>query len=299
MVEKDVFKSKDGKDWIENKECHPRHLALTSRYIAPYWYDAIKSVSKYEKERGLQEVHKLVDDHRIEVGMNLYRNGHVKESVVTKHGGGDVRAVVLSENKKTEYTVLIKDYLPETLPQYNYEREKYIANLFVDCTCSDHQMSHYRDNSSMMCKHVISILFLLIDKFNMPRIFITPEERMVGYQKSDVEELETNITAMPLVKFTQFINILLLKQFRGMEPAISVSIHRVSNETHDELGKPFWLTYYDVAEVEKLIRGITNGYTAMMQAKGTPDEDIDEKLRVLTMRMVKKKRWFDRLRRKT
>jgi hypothetical protein len=295
MAEKDVFKSRDGKNWVESKECHPRQLALTSRYIAPYWYDAIKSVSKYEKERGLQEVHKLIDDRRIQNGINLHRNGHIKESVVTKHGGGDVRAIVLSEDKKTEYTVLVKNYLPETLPQYNYEREKYIANLFVDCQCSDHHLSHYRDNSSMMCKHIIAILFLLIDKFDMPKIFVLPEERITGYQKSDTEELEVNINALPLVNFRQYINILLLKKFRGVSSALGVSVHRISNDDNQEIGKPQWLTYTETEEVERLIKGISKGYREMLKSKGMSDEGIDERLRVLTMRKPRKKRWIDRL----
>ena len=134
----------------------------------------------------------------------------------------------------------------------------------------------------------------------MPRIFFTIEQKMLGVQKSDVEELEVNIEGLPLIRFTPHINVLLMKKYRNMLPAMSVSLHRVLNTDRTEPNKPHWITFTNeqLPEVERLIRGITKGYTAMMQSKGMSDEEIDEKLRVLTMRMVKKKSWFGRLRRK-
>ena len=277
---KDVYKSKNGEEWIERKECHPRKLALTSKYIAPYWFQALHNVFKYDKMRGLQEIHKLVDDSRIQKGLRLYREKHIATWVVTKHHGGDVHAVVTSENGEKSYTVVIKDYLPEKLPQFNYEREDFISKLFCDCTCQDHVMSHYRDNSAMLCKHVCCVLWFLMDdkRFNMPRIFITPEVKMVGYQKSETDELETNIQAMPLIKFTQFINILLLKKYRGMKPALGISIHKVSNETHQELGRAQWLTYCELKDVEKLIKGITKGYKAMAKSQEVPEQETEATL---------------------
>jgi hypothetical protein len=293
---KKVYKFKDDVMTVSEAECHSRQMPLSSTYIAPYWFQAIQNVFKYEKARELREVHKMVSDDRIKRGHELYQNKHIKTNTVTTVHGGDAHATVLSSNKKEEYTVIVKNYLPEKLPQYLHEREEYWANLFIDCSCKDFSMGKFRDNASVVCIHVASVLWFLQEKFNMPRIFILPEQRLVGYKKSDVEELETNIQAMPLVKYSNYINIILLKQFRAMEPAISISLHRTSNETHQETGNPFWLTYYDTDEVEKLIRGITKGYTAMMQAKRISDEEIDEKLRILTMRMNKKKSWFDRLR---
>jgi len=287
---KEVYKSVNGKEFVEQKECHPQQLSLTSRYIAPYWFQAFHNVFKYDKERGLQETHKLCDDSRILRGNRLYKEGHIASWVVTKHRGGDVRAIVTSEDKKTEYTVIVKDYLPPKLPQFNHEREQFIANLFVDCTCSDHQTTHYRSNSSMLCKHICAILFFLMNdkRFFMPKIFITPEEKMVGLAKSETEELETEIRAMPLVKFSQFINILLLKKFRGMEPALGFSVHRISNEDHQELTKQ-WLTYTseELPDVERLIRGITKGYKAMMTSKGISDDEITGRLDKLTERPQK------------
>jgi hypothetical protein len=294
---KDVYKSENGVETVEQKECHPRKLSLTSKYIAPYWFQAIHNVFKYDKERGLQETHKLVDDSRLIRGYKLYKEGHIASWVVTKHRGGDVRAIVTSEDGEDEYTVIIKDYLPPKLPQFNHEREQFIANLFIDCTCTDHQMAHYKDNSSMMCKHINCILFFLINdkRFFMPRIFLTPEEKMVGIAKSETEELETEIRAMPLVKFSQFINVLLLKKFRGMEPALGLSIHRISNEDHEELTKPQWLTYtsQELPDVERLIKGVVKAYKTILQSQNVSDDEILEHIDRLVERPQKKKRhWF-------
>jgi hypothetical protein len=292
---KDVYKSQNGKEWVEQKICHhPRQLALTSRYIAPYWFQALHNVFKYEKQRGLQEIHKLADDSRIKRGFELYKNGHITHWVVTKHRGGDVHANVLSENKKDSYTVIIKDYLPEKLPQYNYQREDFIASLFCDCGCNDHIISHYKDNSSMLCKHVCAVLWFLMNdsRFNMPRIFITPEVKMVGYQKSETDELETEIQSLPLINFSQYINILLLKKFRDMKPALGISIHKVDNKTHLEETKPIWLTYTELKEVANLIKGITKAYREMAKAEGQSDEQIIKDIDTIVDRPVVKKRWF-------
>lgn len=257
MVYKKEVSYFDGKHIrTDMKTCHPRKLGASSRYIAPYWFQALHNVNNYSKSRQLQEVHKLVDDRRIKAGFNLYRNGHIKEAVITKQHGGDVRAIVFSEDKKKEYTVIIKDYLSEKLPQYTHEREEYIANLYIDCTCTDHVLSHYKDNTSMLCKHIIAVLFFLIAKFDMPKILVLPEEKLVGYVKSDVEEIKTDIRVLPLVKFRRFINILLMKNFRGMSNALGISIHTVNNETDQEDHKPMWLTITEKKEAVELIDGL-------------------------------------------
>jgi len=286
---KKVYKFKDDIMTVEDKECHPRKLPLTSTYIAPYWFQAIQNVFKYEKARELREVHKLVSDDRIKRGHELYKNKHIKAAVTTVHGG-DVHATVLSSNKKDEYTVIVKNYLPEKLPQHLHEREEYWANLFIDCSCKDFSMGKFRDNSSIICIHVASVLWFLIDKFNMPKIFVLPEEKMMGYQKSDVEELEIEIKAMPLVKFTQHINLLLLKSYRGMHPALGISVHRVSNTDFKEIGTPQWMTYLETKSIERLLKGISTGYREISRAYSFTDEEINKKL--LGAIGVKKKRWW-------
>ncbi|RLJ05156.1 MAG: hypothetical protein DRP18_03740 [Candidatus Aenigmatarchaeota archaeon] len=266
---KAVYKFKNGKEWVEHKECHPRALPLSSRYIYPYWFDAIKNVYSYEKARNIQEIHKLVDDSRIKKGLELYRNGHIVEYAVTKEDGGDARVTVLSEDKEKQYTVVIKNYLPAKPPQFLYERENFIANLHTDCTCQDHIIGHYKDNSSLWCKHITAVLWLLQDKFDMPKIFVMPEERMVGYKKSDVVELATRIKAMPLLKYSYYINILLLKKYRGMKPAIGISIHKEYNPPYGEgeVGKPIWLTYTEPEKVKEIIDALEKGYEEMVGKK--------------------------------
>ena len=257
MVYKKEVSYFDGKDIkTEMKTCHPRKLNASNKYIAPYWFQALHNVNNYSKSRQLQEVHKLVDDRRIKAGFDLYHHGHIAEAVVTKERGGDVRAIVKSEDGKHDYTVIIKDYLTEKLPQYTHEREEYIANLYIDCTCTDHVLSHYKDNTSMLCKHIIAVLFFLINKFDMPKILIIPEEKLVGYAKSDIEEIVTDIRVLPLVKFRRFINILWMRNFHGMKNALGISIHTVNNETDKEDHKPMWLTITEKKESIQLIHGL-------------------------------------------
>jgi len=296
-MKKEVYtiRGKDVK--VEMKECIPRALPFSSRYIAPYWYAAIRNVFEYDKIRGLQTIHKLTSDDRIWAGYQLYKNGHIKEAVVTKYAGGDVRAIVLSEDGKNEYTVIIKNYLPDKPPQYNFEREEFIANLLVSCTCPDATISKYKDNSSMIDKHVAAILWFLIDKFDMPRIFILPEEKMIGYQKSKPEELEVNINVMPLIKFRQFINILLLKEFKNIKTSMSLSVHRISNETDTEMSRPIWLTLSELDEAKKLLRGIYKGYVGMAKSRGQSDEEIyktiSEFIDILPReQIIQKKHWW-------
>jgi hypothetical protein len=294
---KEVYKiDKDGNKTMEMKECHPRQLPLTSKYIAPYWFEAFQNVFRYQKRRDLVEVHKLVSDDRIKRGLDLYREKKIQHNVVTTVNGGDVHASV------GEYTVIMKNFLPPKLPQYNYEREEYIANLFVSCNCKDSQMGRYRDNASLICKHVAATIWYLQAEFNMPVIFVSPEAKALGYTKSDTVELATDIKALPLVKFTQYINILLLKKYRGISPALGISIHRINNETNKEESRPQWLTYTQLKEVESILRGISKAYRAMAKNGGIDDESMDITLAMLTginpesikslMKKPEKKPWY-------
>jgi len=266
----------------EMKECHPRELPLSSKYIEHWWFDAIRCVYEYEKQRGLVGRHLLMSDNRIESGLKLYREKHIDDITLTTEYGGDVLAHVSSEADDEQYIVVVKNFIPETLPQFSYQRENYISNLQIACSCSDHMLSRYKENASLCCKHISSVLWMLqLDaRFkNMPRIFITPEDRIVGYQKSDVEELEVDIRALPLIKFTQHINILLMKEYQDMQkPALAVSVHRVDNMTHREESKPQWLTYVESKDVERLITGISKAYTAMEISHDKTLEQIEERL---------------------
>jgi len=293
MYEKDVYRFKGDEMTVERKPCTPRKLALTSRYIAPYWFTAMHNVFQYSKRRQLQEIHKLVDDSRIKKGRELYIKKHIINSVVTKHNNGDVLATVLSDDKKTEYTVVIKDYLPDKLPQFMHEREEFIANIYVDCTCKDHVIGHYKDNCSLMCKHINAVLWFLIERFDMPRIFILPQVKISGFKKSETYELETNIEALPLVKFRSYINLLLLRKFRGIKPALGISIHTISNIDQKEHYKPKWLTYVENNDVLKLMKGVSRAYRQMARYDGMNDEEIDEKIIESLHIKIDKNKWND------
>ena len=121
----------------------------------------------------------------------------------------------------------------------------------------------------MLCGHINAVFFHLIEHFGMPKIFIFPEEKVVGIKKSDVEEIEVNIKALPLLKYSYFINILLLKKYRGMKPALGISIHKVLNPPYGEgeVGKPLWLTYTKEEDVLRLIKGLQKVYSHMQGKK--------------------------------
>jgi hypothetical protein len=277
--EKEVFKiDRDGRTTVEMKECHPQKLPERCRYVAPYWWQAFQNVSQYEKKRELQEVHKLVADNRVSKGLKLYRNKKILSNVVTRVNRGDVHATVESEDGTHTYTVIMKNYLAEKLPQYTHEREEYLADLYVDCTCPDHVMSHYRSNASMLCSHVCAVIWFLMDKFDMEKIFISPEEHVVGYDRSNTVELETEILGLPLVRFRQHLNILLLKKFRNMSTAMAISWHKIDNITNKDYTKPTWITFTERGELEKLMRGISRGYKEMSLECGEGEQYINERL---------------------
>ena len=294
---KEVYKiDKDGNKTVEMKQCHPRQLPLTTKYIAPYWFQAFQNVYKYQKRRDLVEVHKLFSDDRIKRGLDLYRNKGITHNVVTTVYGGDVHATVKRETGP-EHTVVMKNFLPAKLPQYNHEREEYLANLFVSCDCKDSQMGRYRDNASLFCQHISAVIWYLQAEFNMPIIFVSPEAKQLGYSKSNTEEIATNIKALPLVKFTQYINILVLKNYRGIPAATALSVHRIDNETNKEESRPQWLTFVEPKDVEKIFIGFIEAYKKMRQERGDSDESIIEHLQTLLLPKPapKKPSWWERL----
>lgn len=81
-----------------------------------------------------------------------------------------------------------------------------------------------------------------------------------------------------------------------MESALALSIHRVNNETHVEDYKPQWLTYCELPDVMKLIKGITTAYKEMASSKGVSEEEIQVTLHKLFP--IQKKKWWWNLWRK-
>ncbi len=266
MHTKKIYKHKNGLFTVEDKTCHPKGLPSKIKYIAPYWHLAFENVLRYKKERGLQEIHKIVDNSRIEKGLELYKQDKIKEITITTAMQGDVNALVESEDGKKQYRIVMKNFLPEKdkLPQYNFERERFISEFLVTCSCDDHIVGgRYSSNVSILCKHCCAIIWFLIDNYNMPKIFIKPEETICGYKKSDIIEIETNIEALPLVKFRRFINVLLMKNFRGMKDCLGLSIHTIDNETNTEKYKPIWLTYTNKNDVKKMINALNSVLNGM------------------------------------
>jgi hypothetical protein len=264
--EKDVYKDVKGNVTVERKSCNPSELPLTSRYVERYWFDAIKTVGAYEKQRGLVGRHLLLSDNRIEAGLKLYQNKHIEQATITTERGGDALIYVLSKDCTKRHIVVVKNFLPVDgkTPQFAYQREIYISNLQTSCDCEDYIISgRYKNNATLLCSHQIAAFFYLQNKWNMPKIFLTIEDKMFGYKKSEIEEIETEIDALPLIKFTQSMNILLLKNYRGMTPALGVSIHRIDNETHMEMTKPQWLTFTEGKDVRRIILGLLRVYNAM------------------------------------
>ena len=275
-MKKQIIKFKGKEEVREFGDCHPHKLKSASNTIEKYWYEIIKDVFSYEKERnaGLQEIHKLFTDDRVLKGLKLYKEGKVKEGAITDV---DVRATIQGLDR--DYTVTLKNWKPEGLIRYRYEMERYISELFVDCSCQDHMMGHYRSNSSIICKHIAAVLWLLQEKYNMPKFLITPKEKTEGwYEKSKTVEIEKNLYGVPMKQFSQYLNVLLLKDFRGVPTSLAYSIHKEPNKGYESLYKngipPTWITFANTGTVEKLIKSNLKGYIEMLASRGNTEENI-------------------------
>jgi len=268
---KEIAYYKNGKlEKTKETECHPIGLAPASTTIQREWYDVIQEVFHYDKKRGadLQEIHKLFLDDRIKLGHELYKKGHITELVKTDV---DVRASVKSENGEQTYTVVIKNWKPQEMLRRRYEMVHYMEKLFVDCLCEDHvTRGHYASNSSLICKHISAVMWFLQNEDAMPKIFELGIERAVGYQKSKPNEILTKLYGLPMKKFTPFLNVLLLEEFKGIPNALSVSIHRELNEPErygKEPYKPIWITFTEPEQVEKIIEALRKGHAEMLQSR--------------------------------
>ena len=56
-----------------------------------------------------------------------------------------------------------------------------------------------------------------------------------------------------------------------MGTATAISLHKVDNEFHKELSKPQWLTYTELVDVERIIKGLISSYHEMRV-----DRDVEE-----------------------
>ena len=283
MNEKKVIKFKGKEKTEEMCKPNPIKLEVASKYIESYWWEIIRDVFSYEKERnaGLQEIHKIFTDDRVLKGLELYREGKIKEGAITDV---DVRAVVSGNGK--EYTVTLKNWKPEKLLRHRYEIERYISELFLDCQCQDHIIHHYKSNSSLACKHICAVIWMLQEEYNMPKFLITPKEKKDDwYEKSKTMELETGLYGVSMKQFSQFLNILVLRDFRGIPTSLAYSIHKEPNKGYEAKYPkgipPTWITFDNPEAVEKLIKANIRGFAEMLASRGNTEEDIKKAINEL------------------
>ncbi|HDI03144.1 MAG TPA: hypothetical protein ENF67_01215 [Candidatus Pacearchaeota archaeon] len=294
---KKVEKYKEGKKVKEEmKECHPLNLKPASKFIEPIWYDCIKEIFSYEKHPALFSQHLLFLDDRIEEGLRLYRENKIKELVKTKN---DVMALVESSSQEGKlHRVVIKGWFPEKLIRFRYEIIKYLENLTVSCDCEDFMINgKYRTNCSLVCKHISAVFWWLMQEAEMPKFFITPEEKEKGwYEKSKALEIATHLEGVSMKKYTPWLNVLLLKDFKGIPTSLALSIHReATEERYRKEYKPVWLTFSETETVEKLIRAIVQGYIEMLVSRGKSEEEIKKAVSNLVPFVPKERKGFFKL----
>lgn len=282
-MKKKITHLKDGKETVSWGECNNIHLPVASKYIEKFWWEIIKDVYSYERARnaGLQEVHKIFTDDRILAGLELYKNGKVDKDIAITDV--DIRAKI--EGEEGTYTVILKNWKPEKLLRHRHEIEQYIAELYSSCNCLDCQINgHYRNNSTLYCKHLCGVLWLLMEKYNMPKFFIRPEEQQY-YQKSNNLDLVKNLKCLPMKKFTPHLNVVALREFRDIPTSLSLSIHRIPNKGYEKdypNGIPnVWITLTEPDDVEKLIKANIKGLVEMLASRKNTAEQINETVKNL------------------
>jgi len=275
---KEVTRVKDGIETKEMTECHPLKLEPALKYVDPIWFEAIRMVFSYEKERnaGLQEIHKLFTDSRIKDGLDLVQNKKVVDIAITSV---DVRAKV--KGNEGEYTVTMKNWKPEKLLRYRYEMERYISELFIDCSCQDHVIQHYRSNSAIACKHICAVLWMLQNNYSMPKFFVTEKEQKYGYQKSGNNiDLATNLLGVPLKKYSYYMNIFAMKDFKGFPSSLAYSIHKELNPEYQTkmptTFQPEWIHFNDYETIKKITQATIKGYLEMLSK--FPEKNIEQEI---------------------
>ncbi len=291
MDNKKIIHFKGSEKTISYGGCNRVKLAPASYVVEKYWYEIIKDIFEYEKERGagLQEVHKLFNDDRLLQGLKLYKEGKVVEGAVTDV---DVRAQVEGSSGKM-YTVTMKQWKPEKMLRHRYEMERYLSEMFIDCQCQDHIIHHYRSNSSIVCKHIAAVLWKLQEEYDMPKFLITPKEKEDDYyEKSKTKEIERGLYGLSMKQFSQYLNVLILRDFKGVPSSLAYSIHKEPNKGYEKMYPnqitPTWITFDNVETVERLIKSNIRGYVEMLASRKNSHEDILQAIRNLIPKDVHK-----------
>jgi len=265
---------------VSEKEtiCHPLRLAPASKLVVPIYYDCLKEIFEYEKKPSLFSQHLLFLDDRLFRGYKIYKEKKICELTKTQ---SDIRATVrsVSDPSKT-HNVIIKGWLPlDGIPRRRYEIIKYLEELTVSCDCEDFVINgKYRSNTSIICHHIAAVFWFLMQEGEMPKFLLTPEERGRWYEKAKPEELLTHIDCLPMKRFSQFLNVLLLRDYKGIPTSFSYSIHRVPNIEYEKEYPngipPVWATITEPDDVAKVIKASIKGYAEMLASRNVSTAGI-------------------------
>lgn len=298
-MQKKVEYFKDQKKKGEKmSDCDKIVMASASEYVVPIYYDCLKEMFDYEKKPVLFSQHLLFLDDRLKKGLEIYKNKGIKELVKTDF---DIRAVVSSGTEKDKtYDVVLKSWLPKKLLRYRYEILEYLENLTVSCSCKDFIINgKYRNNCSIICPHIASVMWFLMQEDSMPKFLRTEEEyKKRWYENSKTVELENNIKGVSMKMFEPYLNVLALREFKNMETSVSLSIHREPNpeykDRYPEGIRPTWITFSGPGDIERIIKALMKGMIEMLASRGNteiqikeainnliPTEDKDQKIKEL------------------
>ncbi len=261
-------------------DCHKVVMASASEYVEPIWYDCLKEIFQYEKKPVLASQHLLFLDERLKKGLEIYKDKGIKELVKTDV---DIRAVIQSKTEKEKtYDVVLKCWKPDKLLRYRYQILEYLENLIVTCTCKDFVMGKYKHNCSVICPHIASTFWFLIQEDSMPKFLRTKEEYENGwYEKSKTVELDNNIKGLSMKMFETHLNVLALREFKDMKTSVSLSIHRKPNKGYedrykDKPLKPTWISFSEPGDIERIIKALIKGFCEMLASRGNTEAQIKE-----------------------
>lgn len=286
MTQKKVEYFKDQKKTKETmSDCHKVVMASASEYVEPIWYDCLKEIFQYEKKPVLASQHLLFLDERLKKGLEIYNSKGIKELVKTET---DIRAIIESKSEPGKtYDVVLKCWKPDKLLRYRYQILEYLENLIVTCSCKDFIMGKYKHNCSVICPHIASTLWFLMQEDSMPKFLRTKEEFEKGwYEKSKTVELDNNIKGLSMKMFENHLNILALREFKDMKTSVSLSIHRKPNKEYedrykDKPLKPVWISFSEPGDIERIIKALIKGMVEMLASRGNTETQIKEAINKL------------------
>lgn len=278
-------------------ECNNIFLPAGSEYFEEYWLECLREIHHYQKKPVLFSQHLLITDDRLKKGLEIYQGKNIKELVKTDV---DIRGIIKSRTEKDkEHDVVIKNWKSTELLRYKHQMISYLEDLTVSCSCKDFIINgKYRNNCSLLCPHISAVLWWMMDNTTIPKFLITPKEKKDDwYEKSKTVELETGLYGVSMKQFQQFLNVLVLRDFRGISTSLAYSIHKEANKGYESKYpngiKPTWITFDNIEAVEKLIKANIRGLVEMLASRGNSEKDIKEAINKLIPTEDKDKRIKD------